>query len=295
MSGPTSNVIEFQKKPLADLSGAALLTAVLTDEAACVRMLGGCGIAVSQAGEPFPNPYLAVDDNPSASLWAPPGGKYAVWDHRGVGGECDSKCVTLDQLHRDQVVGLLDELQDGGPGTRWRKLRKVGKAMWLIRLAADVGVIDLPTVDAQPLRTDAPEHVQKLWAGVLLLSACRLRYDPSNVNFIATKSFFNDWANMTSESDFVGGKMWLYRHGFIQVEIPGEWKGGGGGRATVYRLGDADEVAKFDTAAHQKETAADDDNRREAALRREPSRPELLDGAQRESYDKLMRERAGRA
>lgn len=283
------------RKPLAERYGAELTAGLLGPDTS-VKLLAGCGIPLSGAGETFPNPYYQFDENPAASLWAGAGGTYALWYHHGPGGgEKKNERILLGQLYRDIHVGLIDEIKSGGKGTRWRKLSGYAAGLWLIRLAADVDLIELPAVEAQPLRMDVPAHVQKLYDGIVLLSACRQRYDPENVNFQATKSFFADWSNMTSESDFVGGKQWLFRHGYLQVVQAGEWKGGGGGKATEYRFGTSAEVAKFDKAAGKKEAAADVDNRREAALRMDPSRPELLDDEQREAYNALMRERAGRA
>ena len=295
MARPHLDVISPPKKSLAPLRRRELVEAILIDEEYPVRLLGVAGIAVSKIDEPFPNPYVQNDAHNDAGLWAPEGGTYSVWYHHTIGGKRKSVCVTLDQLYRDRHVGLIDEIQNGSTGTRWRKLRKGEKSVWLIRQGADAGILDLPGPGAVPLRGAVPASVKKMYEGAVLLAGCRLRYDDTYNTFLATKTFFADWSNMT-ESEIVASKVWLVKHGYWQIVEAGEWKGGGGGKASVFRFGTPAEVALRDRAARKKEAQAEEDNRRVAQLPGGRSDAELLEllgsEEQVEIYKEKQREKA---
>lgn len=263
---PTAEIIEL-KQPLASLCGKDLTTAILTDEPTCVKMLATCGTAVSRAGEPFANPYVAHDENDSASLWAPEGGRYAVWISHNAEDGRKSICITVDQYYRDRCVGFIDELQRGEDGMLRRKLGKVEKALWLLRLAATSGVIDLPPTDAVFLR-EAPEHIRRVYDGTVLLMQCRQRYDPANDGFPATVGFLRDWTGVREEKELVQAKRYMVSHGFWQVQTPGARREKGvQGVATIYRQGTADEVRVRDKAARKKEKRDQADARIDSTLK----------------------------
>ena len=243
----------------ASLAGAELTAALLRSDAFAIAALGVCGVDISSTEAKFASPYSHTGKDETAHLLkGKADGRYLLrfWRPR-PDDDAEGYSVIISQLYRDYISGCLHDIRNGSDNPRRRKVGKVEGATWIIRLAAEAGLIKLPQVESQPLGANAPRGVRLVYKASVKLSQCRLRYDPTNTTFPAAQRFLVDWAGGIPELDALSGKRWLVTHGYWRVETPGQQyqAGKAGGVPTLYRFGGSTDVRKCRRAAERKSDA----------------------------------------
>lgn len=214
------------------------LSYVLGSDSFVMKVADLIGVPIKNLTEVFICLYHPNEKRPSANFrQTPEGYLYRCWH--------DKKWVKLGQLYHDHTTGYLLALKKG-ERPEFRNISKVESTLWLIRLAHDLGEIELPPSFAVPL----PESFQLedliVYEAIDLVSRCRRYYEASNTTFPATKDYISRWCGRSVTADQVFSSMRrLKSHNYIAIVVRGKPHAKEQvGSPTIYRLGTLEEIGE---------------------------------------------------
>lgn len=192
--------------PTVSFLSANSLRDFVCDQSVALAIMGLCGVSVKGVGKAFRCPLPGHKErHPSSALYRCDDGTIMFHDfHQRDGAEW----YCLAEVYAACKSGSVKKL---GPGE---------KAVWLLRVLAELGIVNPPRLLAPHLPDCVPGSLRKVWDGFIKLLELRQLYDCEQVGAPYSYRFANTWTGV-GPRQCQEANAWLLQHGYMKIVKPG--------------------------------------------------------------------------